>query len=305
MVSSTPSLPGAPPSVSAPAAASVGFELPGQFKRRGATPRPSGYAVFDCETTGVRPGVDEIVSLALVLLDPDGARTGELSSLVRPSRPIPAEANAVHGLRDEDVADAPSFAELAEELLTVLDGQVFVAHNTDFDLEMLRHAFRRAGLDYRPAGVACTLQAFRLLEPLADSHRLVAICERHGITLTDAHHAGSDVLAASALVQLLLAMNIAPESVAFDPEAFMRLRSCGDTRPASEAQVRRVFALARAAGLTEPSGRTDRGRVSALIFEVAGIDEPDRLNREQVQSVYQALEHLIAAGRQPVVAGGR
>jgi DNA polymerase III epsilon subunit family exonuclease len=284
---------------------SVGFELPGRFERRGAACRPSGYAVFDCETTGVRPAVDEIVSFALVLLDPDGVQTGEWSSLVRPSRPIPAAATAVHGLRDEDVAGAPSFPELAAELRDLLDGQVFVAHNADFDLAMVQTAFRRVRIDYQPAAVACTLDAFRLLEPLADSHRLEAICDRHGISLSDAHHATSDVLAASALVRLLLAMNIAPESVALDSEAFMRLKARGDTRPASEAQVRRVFALARAAGLTEPSGRTDRRKVTALLRDVVGIDEPDRLNREQVQSVYEALERLIAATGPTVVAASR
>lgn len=58
-----------------------------------------------------------------------------------PSRPIPAEATAVHGIGDEDVASAPGFAELSRELLDVLDEAVFVAHNARFDLAMLQHAF--------------------------------------------------------------------------------------------------------------------------------------------------------------------
>ena len=76
-------------------------------------PKPAAYAVFDCETTGTIPGVDEIVSLAVVRLDADGVETDRYARLVRPSRPIPAEATAVHGIGDEDVAGAPRFGEIA------------------------------------------------------------------------------------------------------------------------------------------------------------------------------------------------
>ncbi len=259
-------------------------------------PAPAAYAVFDCETTGTTPGEDEIVSLALVRLDPEGAETARHVTLVRPSGPIPAEATAVHGIGDADVADAPAFAEIAEELLGLLAGAVFVAHNARFDLAMLQDAFARAGIDYRPAGVACTLEAFRLLEPLAHDHRLESICERRGIVLEDAHEALADVLATAALLRvLLLDEGIAPETVELDLAAYMRLRSRGDTRPASEGQIRRVFGMARSAGLLCPDGRVDRERVIALVEQVTGSPDVDALTREQVQDVYHELERLIAA----------
>ena len=236
---------------------------------------------------------DEIVSFALVLLDPDGNETGRFGSLTRPSCPIPEEASAIHGIRDADVADAPTFAELAGQLLERLDGRVFVAHNASFDLTMLRSALRTAGVEYHPPAVACTLDAFRVLEPLAQEHRLDAICSRHGVPLAGAHHAMRDAEATAALVKVLLDRDLAPESARLDLDAFMRLRTRGDTRPASEPQIRRVFALARIAGLTGSDGRADRGKVCELILHVAGIDEPDRLTREQVQDVYDELERLI------------
>jgi DNA polymerase-3 subunit epsilon len=279
------------------------LKLPGELSPRRALPRPAGYAVFDCETTGVKPAEDEIVSFALVLLDPDGAETGRLSSLVRPSRPIPSEATAVHGLREEDVAAAPLFEQLASRLLEQLDGRVFVAHNASFDLEMLDHAFRSVGRGYQPAAVACTLEAFRLLEPLAADHRLASLCHRHGVALADAHHATSDVLATSALVRVLLAMDVAPESARLDHSAFMRLRSAGDTRSASDPQIRRVFALARVAGLIGRDGHVDPDTVSRLLQRVAGVDDPGRLTREQVQIVYDELEALIEAQTEATVAG--
>jgi DNA polymerase III epsilon subunit family exonuclease len=268
-------------------------ELPGILRRRGELPVPSGYAVFDCETTGVAPDKDEIVSLALVLLERDGVESQRFSSLVRPSRPIPAEASAIHGIGDKDVADAPTFAQLAGRLLGLLGSRVFVAHYASFDLAMLQHAFEEAGLGYQPAAVACTLDAFRVLEPLADCHRLEETCKRQGTTLDDAHQAMSDVLATAALLRILLERDLAPESARLDHDAFMRLRTRGDTRPASEPQIRRVFALARPAGLTGPDGRADHGKVCELVHRITGVNEPDLLTREQVQNVYDELERLI------------
>ena len=220
--------------------------LPGRVRRRSEVPAPAAYAVFDCETTGTTPGLDEIVSLAVIRLDADGVETGTLARLVRPSRPIPAEATAVHGISDEDVASAPRFAEIAPELLELLAGAVFVAHNARFDLAMLQHAFLAAGIEYRPAGVACTLDAFRLLEPLAPDHRLESICERRGISLVHAHDAPSDVSATAALLRLLLDEGIAPETVQLDHDcvhatALARRHASGDRRtdpPRLRARVR-------------------------------------------------------------------
>ena len=226
-----------------------------------------------------------------------GVETARYARLVRPSRPIPAEATAVHGIGDDDVAGAPPFAEIAPELVGLLDGAVFVAHNAGFDLAMLRHALAGAGVDYRPAGVACTLDAFRLLEPLAGEHRLESICERHGIVLADAHHALSDVLATAELLRLLLDEGLAPETVELDRAALWRLRSRGDTRPASEAQIRRVFGMSRSAGLLGSTGAVDRAKVVALVERITGTADVDALTREQVQDVYDALETLIADPR--------
>jgi DNA polymerase III epsilon subunit family exonuclease len=265
----------------------------GVLRRRDEVPVPGGYAVFDCETTGVDQNEDEIVSLALIVLDSDGVETHRFSSLVQPSVPIPAGASAVHGIYDEDVAGAPTFVQLADGLLELLGNHVFVAHNASFDLAMLQRAFEEAEVEYSPASVACTLDAFRVLEPLADSHRLVDLCKGLGIELDDVHDALGDVLATAALVRVVLERGLAPESVQLDNDAFMRSRARGDTRPASEPQIRRVFALAGAAGLTGADGRTDREKVCELVQRIAGINEPDMLNREQVQDVFDELEGML------------
>jgi DNA polymerase III epsilon subunit-like protein len=142
--------------------------------------------------------------------------------------------------------------------------------------------------------VACTLDAFRLLEPAEPSHRLESICERRGVEFRDVHDARGDVLATVALLRILLAQGIAPETVELDHGAYMRVRSRGDTRPASEPQIRRVFGLARSAGLLNLDGTVDRDAVLALVERVSGRADVDSLTREQVQGVYDELERLIA-----------
>ena len=268
--------------------------LPGSARRRTEVAPPAAYAVVDVETTGTSVEADEIVSIAVVRLDAGGDEIDRFASLVRPAGPIPSEAIAVHGIDDASVADAPSFDEVSGELVGLLEGAVFVAHNAGFDLPLLEHAFARAGIRYRPHGVACTLDAFRLLEPVERSHRLESLCERHGVPLDDAHDARGDVLATVALLRILLARGIAPETVALDRGAYMRLRSRGDTRPVSEPQVRRVFALARAAGLVALDGTVDRDVVLALVRRVSGAEDVDALTREQVQDVYDELDSLVA-----------
>ena len=266
--------------------------LPGSVRRRTEVAPPAAYAVVDVETTGTSVEADEIVSLAVLRLDADGRELERFASLVRPAGPIPAEATAVHGIDDASVRGAPTFAELAPELLALLEGAVFVAHNADFDLPLVQHAFARAGARYLPSGVACTLDAFRLLEPTERSHRLESVCERHGVELDDAHDARDDALATVELLRLLLSEGIAPETVELDDRAYMRARSRGDTRPASDPQIRRVFALAREAELVGRDGAVDRDAVAALVERVAGVAEIDELNHEQVQDVYDELERM-------------
>ena len=188
----------------------------------------------------------------------------------------------MHRITDADVASAPTFAELVVELLVLLEDAIFVAHNAGFDLAMLKHDLAVVGVKYRPPAVACTLEAFRLLEPLAPAHNLEALCDRYEIKL-DAHHALDDALATAALLRVVLAAGLAPETVELDEPARWRMRSRGDARPATARQIARVFALGDAAGLSHEA-------ILELVARVARTTDVDALTREQVQDVFDALE---------------
>jgi DNA polymerase-3 subunit epsilon len=77
--------------------------------------------VFDLETTGTKVQTDRIVEISLLKLLPDGTNQIKTRRL-NPGIPIPAEATAIHGITDADVANENSFRQIARSLVAYLDG---------------------------------------------------------------------------------------------------------------------------------------------------------------------------------------
>ena len=99
------------------------------------------YAVVDLETTGHSPAKgDRIIQIAIVFI-----KNGEIGEkyvrFVNPGQKIPAFIRQLTGISDEDVADAPYFEEIADEVAGLFEGTIFIAHNTDFDLSFLQNEF--------------------------------------------------------------------------------------------------------------------------------------------------------------------
>ena len=94
------------------------------------------YAVIDLETTGFSPVHDRVVEMACVLIQ-GRAIVDHWSTLVNPERPIPVYATGVHGITDDDVANAPAFELAQRQLYRKCIGTTVVAHNAAFDLAFL------------------------------------------------------------------------------------------------------------------------------------------------------------------------
>ncbi len=93
--------------------------------------------LFDLETTGINIANDRIVEIAIVKRLPEG-RTEEQRWLVNPECPIPAEATAVHGITNEQVADAPTFKDLAPTIRDFIKDCDLAGYNSDrFDIPLL------------------------------------------------------------------------------------------------------------------------------------------------------------------------
>ncbi len=100
---------------------------------------------FDLETTGTNIATDRIVEVSYIKVYPDG---NEETKCVRinPEMHIPESASAVHGIRDEDVADCPTFRDVAPELAKAISGCDFAGFNSNrFDVPVLAEEFLRAG----------------------------------------------------------------------------------------------------------------------------------------------------------------
>lgn len=97
----------------------------------------SDYVVFDLETTGMSPELDEIIEISAIKVK-DGEVVDEFSTLVNPGRPIPEGASKVNGITDEMVAESPGFEEVFEQFLEFIGEEVLVGHNiAGFDMKFL------------------------------------------------------------------------------------------------------------------------------------------------------------------------
>ncbi len=150
-------------------------------------------AIVDLETTGAHPAWDRVTEIAVLEVE-GGEIVSEWSTLVNPGTSIPPAIQALTGITNDMVADAPDFDELAEGLFERLQGRVFVAHNARFDYGFLRHAFERAGLRFH-ARTLCTVKLSRRLYPGHARHNLDSLIERHQLRCDARHRALGDARA--------------------------------------------------------------------------------------------------------------
>jgi len=102
---------------------------------------------LDLETTGINIVTDRIVEIALQKINIDGSEE-EKVMLINPEMPIPAEASAVHGIKDEDVKDSPTFKQVAKSLSAFIEGADLAGFNSNrFDIPLLSEEFLRADVD--------------------------------------------------------------------------------------------------------------------------------------------------------------
>ncbi|WP_138316637.1 exonuclease domain-containing protein [Rhodoluna limnophila] len=113
---------------------------------------------IDLETTGFGKS-DRIVEIGAVFFDHEsGNIIGELETLVNPMRNISDESSRIHGIRAADVSMAPTFEEIAEDFLRLIEGRHVIAHNANFDLRFLTQEFERIGMTLDFQKVSCTME---------------------------------------------------------------------------------------------------------------------------------------------------
>jgi exodeoxyribonuclease X len=147
--------------------------------------------VADTETTGAE-AADRPCEVAWLEIDENLEIIDERHSRIDPERPISAGASGIHGITDDDVADAPTMTEYFSEILGPTffapdDEVLLIAHNVAFDRRMLK--------DYMPiTEELCTLRLARRTWPEAENHKLATLMFLLKLKRAKSHSAHGDVL---------------------------------------------------------------------------------------------------------------
>jgi len=105
-------------------------------------------AFFDLETTGINTASDRIVEISILKVYPDG-KEEEMTMRVNPTITIPSKASEVHGIYDSDVADKPTFAQIASNIAAFIKDCDIAGYNSNkFDIPLLAEEFLRAGINF-------------------------------------------------------------------------------------------------------------------------------------------------------------
>jgi len=138
--------------------------------------------IFDTETTGLDKNQDRIIEIGCVEMEKRFLTGRHFHVYINPDgRAVHQDALAVHGISDEQLADKPKFAEIAEDFLEFIEGAKLVAHNAMFDIGFINAELDR--LNIEPIAhdrIIDTLSIARRKHPMGPNN-LDALCKRYGI----------------------------------------------------------------------------------------------------------------------------
>lgn len=158
------------------------------------------FAVVDIETTGLIPGNDRIVELAVVRVEPDCEPRLVMETLVDPERPM--AATEIHGIGPEDVAGAPRFRDLIGDLAEALSGCCLASYNSAFDIALLQRELAMAGVKKSLPHIC--LMGLGSDFGLGPGGSLEEACRFHEIPFHAGHRAAYDALSQGHLLTKML-----------------------------------------------------------------------------------------------------
>jgi DNA polymerase III epsilon subunit family exonuclease len=162
------------------------------------------YVVVDVETTGSSPyWGDRITEIAAVVVK-DGEIAEVFETLVNPERSIPPIVSRLTNITWDMVRNAPTFDRVADDIIRVLDGKIFVAHNADFDWRFVTAEVSRAANRKLRGRKLCTVKLARQVLPQLSRRSLDYVARYYGVEITQRHRAGGDAVAtAKCLIRMM------------------------------------------------------------------------------------------------------
>ncbi|MBT7816606.1 exonuclease domain-containing protein [Polaribacter sp.] len=160
------------------------------------------YAVVDIETTGNGYKGQKITEISALIFD--GKKiVDEFTSLVNPEQNIPTFITNLTGITNAMVRNAPKFYEVAKKVEEITKGTIFVAHNVNFDYNIIQAEFKSLGYDFKRKKL-CTVRLTRKIIPGLPSYSLGNICSGENISINGRHRAKGDAEATVELFRRLL-----------------------------------------------------------------------------------------------------
>lgn len=160
------------------------------------------YAVVDIETTGNGYKGQKITEISALIFD--GKKiVDEFTSLVNPEQNIPTFITNLTGITNAMVRNAPKFYEVAKKVEEITKGTIFVAHNVNFDYNIIQAEFKSLGYDFKRKKL-CTVRLTRKIIPGLPSYSLGNICSGENIPINGRHRAKGDAEATVELFRRLL-----------------------------------------------------------------------------------------------------
>jgi DNA polymerase-3 subunit epsilon len=150
------------------------------------------FTVLDVETTGGQPNFNRVIEIGAFHVC-NGEVGRSFISLINPGRSIPLGITFLTGIKNEDVADAPRFSDIADDLLSFCEGTVFAGHSAMFDFRFINTEMQRSNRPYLECASVCTVRLSRRLLPGLPSHSLDSVAAHFGLGFgpDDERHRGS------------------------------------------------------------------------------------------------------------------
>lgn len=162
------------------------------------------FVAFDFETADYDNSAPCSLGLAVVK---DGKIVRELNYLINPEAEFSPHAIKIHGITPEEVQDAPTFPDVWEEVIPYFWNFPIVAHNAAFDVNVLRKACIRYGIDMPETECYCTMTIAREQLHIANL-KLTDLCAEYGICCECHHNSESDAVACANLMLYFIGKGI-------------------------------------------------------------------------------------------------
>jgi DNA polymerase-3 subunit epsilon/CBS domain-containing protein len=171
-----------------------------------STPLLGLHAVaVDSETTGLDVRKARMIEFAAIPIE-NGVveRRAAWTTLIACGEPIPPASQAVHGICEADLAGQPDFRAIAADIAAQLQDKVLVGHTIGFDLALLEHEHRRAGLPFQRPIALDVRHLAQIVAPNLPGYSLEALAAWLGVEVQDRHRALGDAEAAAHIFVALI-----------------------------------------------------------------------------------------------------